>query len=26
LADVANTYLRDETAYRMTIVSENWQP
>ena len=26
LVDVANTYLRDETAYRMTIVSENWQP
>ena len=26
LADVANTYLRDGTAYRMTIVSENWQP
>jgi zinc protease len=26
LVGVANTYLRDETAYRMTIVSENWQP
>ena len=26
LVDVANTYLRDDTAYRMTIVSENWQP
>ncbi|MEE2567677.1 M16 family metallopeptidase [Hyphobacterium marinum] len=26
LMDLANEYLRDETAYRLTIVSQNWQP
>lgn len=26
LMDLANEYLRDETAYRLTIVSQDWQP